>query len=490
MGNTKTDNAKPDNVAAGNVTFGDRLAEAWNRFWFSAGDPTVLGLIRVSCGLITLYTLLAYSFSLEDFFGENAWWSLEDARQQLRDKPYVTTPLRGYEVPPAPTGDFQEEYVRRYRDIHNAPAPWPYPSNKEQLLFADKFLEEHHIDFRMFHIPFPENEEQRAYLHRYTRERKQPPPPPYPADADDEARIDEYIRHYEVDPRLVYAKGKTIWSIWFHVTDPFWMRVVHTIIVMVAFLFTIGCGTRITSVLTWMGSLSYIHRAEMVLFGVDTMMTILLLYLMIGPSGAALSVDRLLAKWWSMNRARVIGRWRAFWKKPPIEIAQGPVPSTLPEASISANFAMRLLQVHVCIVYLAAGLSKLLGPAWWNGTAVWGVIANYEFAPMRYEIYNRILRVLGQNQLVFAIILTGAGYFTLAFEIGYAFLIWRPATRWLILSMAVLFHASIFLFMGLKTFSLMMIVMNMAFLKPEEARRIIRWFADIGSGLLRLNKPA
>ena len=50
-----------------------------------------------------------------------------------------------------------------------------------------------------------------------------------------------------------------------------------------------------TTALTWAASLQYMHRTPQILFGVDTMMCILLLYLTIGPSGAAMSVDRLLA---------------------------------------------------------------------------------------------------------------------------------------------------------------------------------------------------
>jgi hypothetical protein len=274
-----------------------------------------------------------------------------------------------------------------------------------------------------------------------------------------------------VHPSLTYAKGKPIWSVWFHVTDPTGMAVVHGAICLVTFLFTIGFCTRITAVLTWIGQLSYIHRTTQVLFGVDTMMTILLLYLMIGPSGAAYSVDNLIARWWSRAKADIIGRWRAFWRKPAGTILSVPVPSH-PLPSVSANVAIRLLQVHVCFVYLAAGLAKMLGQSWWNGTAVWYTLANYEFAPMQFEIYNKILRLLGHNQMVLLGFLTMACYFTLFFEIGYAFLIWRPATRWLMLGMAIVLHGMIGLFMGLKTFSLMMLVMNMAFLKPEE----VRWF--------------
>ena len=65
--------------------------------------------------------------------------------------------------------------------------------------------------------------------------------------------------------------------------------------------------------------------------------------------------------------------------------------------------------------------------------------------------------------------LTSGGLFTLVFEIGYAFLIWRPKLRWLFLGAAIILHGGIGLFMGLKTFSLMMLVMNMVFLRKEEA---------------------
>ena len=39
----------------------------WERFWFAPADPTLLGLIRICCGLITLYTALVYSFELQTF---------------------------------------------------------------------------------------------------------------------------------------------------------------------------------------------------------------------------------------------------------------------------------------------------------------------------------------------------------------------------------------------------------------------------------------
>ena len=61
------------------------------------------------------------------------------------------------------------------------------------------------------------------------------------------------------------------------------------------------------------------------------------------------------------------------------------------------------------------------------------------------------------------------------FEIGFAFLVWRPRTRWVMIGMAVILHGLIGLFMGLKTFSMIMLVMNMAFLRPEEAHWLLGW---------------
>jgi hypothetical protein len=184
-------------------------------------------------------------------------------------------------------------------------------------------------------------------------------------------------------------------------------------------------------------------------------MVILLTYLMIGPSGAAVSVDRLLARWW---------RRRKGGASPASAGAAASPDDDRPTPSVSANIAMRLLQIHVCFIYAAAGFAKLQGNSWWTGTAVWGTLANSEFAPMQNEMYMYLLREMAANLLFVQVFLSLGTYFTLFFEISYAFLIWGKRTRWLLLFMAVVLHGVIGLFMGLKTFALMMLVMNMAFL--------------------------
>ena len=133
------------------------------------------------------------------------------------------------------------------------------------------------------------------------------------------------------------------------------------------------------------------------------------------------------------------------------------------------------MQIHLCIIYFISGLSKLQGGTWWNGTAVWNVMGNFEFAPMHLEAYNNALRFICQNDLLFNVCINGAGLLTLAFEIAYPFLIWKPSTRWIFLSGAIILHGFIGFFMGLKTFSLLMLVFNMAFLRPEEIAWVLSW---------------
>lgn len=279
-----------------------------------------------------------------------------------------------------------------------------------------------------------------------------------------DTRVTKYLRSdveifapssdwFGAQPRV--DKGHYIWSIYFNVTDPFWIRVTHAGILVAMFLFAIGLWTRVTSVLTCVGALCYLHRAPTTLFGMDTMMNILLIYLMIGPSGATLSVDR----WLQLRRERKLG-----------------IPPSPPEPSVSANFAIRMMQIHFCIIYMASGLSKLLGAAWWNGTAVWGTFANYSFAPMKVSLYYNLLLFLAKHRWLWEIAMTGGAIFTLVLEISLPYLIWLPRTRWWMICGSAMLHTGIGLTMGLVTFSLMMLCLLFSFVPPEAVHHLIDRF--------------
>jgi len=185
----------------------------------------------------------------------------------------------------------------------------------------------------------------------------------------------------------------------------------------------------------------------------DTMMNILLIYLMIGPSGAALSLDRLISRWWAVRKARR---------------SHLPIPAWSPPAPrVSANLALRLVQIHFCLIYLASGLSKLQGGSWWSGTAVWGTMAVYEYCPMQVWSYDALLRFLCAHRWLWEIVMTGGVAFTLFTEIGFPFLVWNRKLRWWMIALAVLLHTTIAFAMGLLTFRLLMLTMLCAFVPLE-----------------------
>ncbi len=248
------------------------------------------------------------------------------------------------------------------------------------------------------------------------------------------------------DEPVEIVRGHTIWSVYFHLTDPLWIYVTHGCILVAMALFAAGLWSRVTSVLACAGSLCYLNRAPTTLFGMDTMMNLLLIYLTIGPSGAVLSVDR----WWERRRARALG------------VALPP-----PAPSVSANVALRLMQVNFCIIYMDAGLAKLQGSAWWNGTALWGTLANDTFAPLTVAWYYRSLAFLARHRWLWELAMSAGSLFTVALEIGLPFFIWLPRWRPKMVCAAVLLHTGIGLTMGLTPFGLMMLCLLFSFVPPE-----------------------
>jgi hypothetical protein len=290
-------------------------------------------------------------------------------------------------------------------------------------------------------------------------------------DAARKKRLD-YLEYWTVDDQAAYRLGHSGFSVWFHVTDPTQMAVIHAGVIVLIVMFTAGLFTRVTSVLVWLAVVGYIHRTQQVLFGMDTMMNILLFYLMIGNSGAALSVDRLIARYRaaraSLRRSGTIDEpTRAF-------LAQAP-------PSVGANLGVRLIQVHFCFIYLAAGLSKLKGPAWWDGRAFWDVMINPEFTLMRYVWFEDMIRGIASVKPLYYVTTALGVWFTWGLEIAFPFLIWtrlRPVMLWL----AVLLHAGIGVLMGLNIFELLMMTMLLVFFPPGVIRDRLRG----GPGLPKL----
>lgn len=226
-------------------------------------------------------------------------------------------------------------------------------------------------------------------------------------------------------------------SVWFYVHGPVAIGLVYAAFLLAILCFTVGLFTRTANLAVWIGHLSFVHRAFLSWCGMDTVLAMLTFYLLLAPSGAAFALD-----------CRHRGRCAL-------------------SRSWAANLALRLIQIHMCVIYLCAGLSKLQGNRWWDGTAVWMTLALHEFAPVNVTW----LGYLGDD---FCLLLSNVGVLlTLGFEIGFAFLVWNRRARPALLALALLLHAGIGFFMGMGAFGAAMLTGCLSFVDAD----IIRQFA-------------
>ena len=233
------------------------------------------------------------------------------------------------------------------------------------------------------------------------------------------------------------------WSYLWLCASPAVLWTVHGLALGICLLFLLGMWTRVTSVLTCVITLSYAHRAPEAMYGLDQINGFLSLYLAVAYLGIARGDDAYSLDRWLTGR-------RQSCRLPPAP------------PSITANIATRLIQVHMCVLYLFAGLSKLQGEAWWNGTAIWGAVANLEYQSLD------MLWLVHHPWLVNLMT-----HVTVAWEISYIALIWGRLTRPIVLALAIPVHLGICCCLGMITFGSIMLIANLAFVSPALVQAVI-----------------
>ena len=229
---------------------------------------------------------------------------------------------------------------------------------------------------------------------------------------------------------------RAIWTHFDVIQSPKLMWTVHIVALAVFFMLMIGFFSRTAALLGYLLAVSYANRITPgAYFGLDKINCMLVMYLMLGPSGARYSVDRL----WRLRRG---------------------APTEVPPSS-SANIAIRLIQLHMCIIYLFSGLGKLQGEPWWYGDAVWLSVATFE--------YQSLDMTWLANHWWLVNLMT---HVTVFWELFYCALIWPRLTRpWMLLG-AVVIHGGIVVALGMPTFGLVMLIGNLAFVSPKTVRKV------------------
>jgi hypothetical protein len=201
------------------------------------------------------------------------------------------------------------------------------------------------------------------------------------------------------------------------------------VLVLAALALLVGWHSRLAAVVVFVLIMSFERRTPLAFNSGDALVRIEALLLAISPCGAALSLDQ----------RRATG---SFWS-----------------AQTRPNWPIRLLQVQLSIIYIAAAQVKLSGEPWLHGTAVSYVL--------RLEDMQRV--IAPESFATNALAMNALTWGTVAIELAVGILVWFPRFRPWVLAAGVLMHVLIDVYVQVGIFSYAMLVMYLAWLSPGTA---------------------
>lgn len=224
------------------------------------------------------------------------------------------------------------------------------------------------------------------------------------------------------------------------VTDTRTTAIFYGLVVLAALLTTLGLWTRVATIALAVGVVTLHHRNPIILHGGDTVLRLMVIYLAVAPSGAAVSLDRWIAR------------------------RRGKAPDQPREVSL---WPQRLFQIQMAIVYFTTVWIKWQGTNWRDGTAAW--------YPTQLREFDRFPTPAFIDQQPFIALYTWG---TLAVELALATLVfWKPARKWVLLS-GILLHLGIEYRFNIPLFAFLMCSMYIAHYRGEE---IVAWWERVRS---------
>ncbi len=182
----------------------------------------------------------------------------------------------------------------------------------------------------------------------------------------------------------------------------------------------LGWFTRIWSVLSWFCHYIIMSTIPSFVYGVDIFLHISLFYLMVMPCNKAFSLD--------LRFKRVSS-----------------------EPTWGSTLSIRVLQVHLCLIYLSAGYEKMLAADWWDGNVLWRSLVQPDF---RQVDFNWLAQVPWLAMVL--------SWGTMSIETFYCIGMWIPRLRFYWLLGIISLHIGIALFLGLYLFGLIMILLSLS----------------------------
>ncbi|MGN7757592.1 MULTISPECIES: HTTM domain-containing protein [Chryseobacterium] len=105
------------------------------------------------------------------------------------------------------------------------------------------------------------------------------------------------------------------------------------------------------------------------------------------------------------------------------------------------------IMIQICIIYFFAGLHKLQGGMWREGTALYYILNSDDFSPTKFNSFF--------TNSIFMVKLST--WFTIIFQLLFPIFIFIKKTRFITILIGIILHIGIFFLMKIDNFSLVMI---------------------------------
>ncbi|MFV8750025.1 hypothetical protein ACNOYE_05715 [Nannocystaceae bacterium ST9] len=137
------------------------------------------------------------------------------------------------------------------------------------------------------------------------------------------------------------------------------------------------------------------------------------------------------------------------------------------------NAALLACAIQISIMYFTAGIAKVPGKYWQNGTAFYYVLASEDFGMTGFGA------LIWNNRYLLGLMTWAPLMLQLAFPWVYFF--GKPWPRRVAVICAISFHLGIFSFMGLNSFAVIMIGAEMLLLSDSDYAALTKLARDLGS---------
>jgi Vitamin K-dependent gamma-carboxylase len=214
-----------------------------------------------------------------------------------------------------------------------------------------------------------------------------------------------------------------------------WIFRLHTLSCL---CLTLGLGTRLAAALVFVHFCFRTRRNWLLIQGGDNVAKFMSLLLVFSNAGGVLSLDHLLHWDWLGGSAAPTSQW-----------------------------AMRLMQIQICLIYLRTVCWKLRVKEWLEGSAVFHAL--YRNRSLRPFLRRPVM----QSALAYAPVAAFLTWGTLAAETFVGVFLWFRETRLIALTVAVTLHVGFELGLAIKYFQWLMMAGLLLFVSPERLARLV-----------------